>query len=110
MEYIAKNLSEVRLDEHSRNLRLRDLGWTILLLAAHVSVDPSSIDTYFHFAGINALLYRSEAAAGAQDLEITDALRSNVLSADLYAHDVAPNAPRSAEIARFARLLTRNFD
>lgn len=113
LEYIAHNLSEVRLEpEQGAKLKLSDLAWPILLLAAHVSVDPASIDTYFHFAGINALLYRNTAASAEplQDLEVTDTLRNNVLSSDLYAQDVAPQAPKSAEIARFARLLTRNFD
>lgn len=113
--YIARNLSEVRLTpENTKNLHIRDVAWPSLLLAAHVSVDPSSVDTFFHFAGINSLLYRSTAsedgASRAPDLEISDTLRNNVLSADAYAHDIAPEAPRTREIARFARLLTRSLE
>jgi hypothetical protein len=112
LEYIARNLSEVRLEPSQRSgLKLSEVASTLLLLAANVSVDPASIDTYFHFAGINALLYRTTSASSEpQDLEVTDTLRNNVLSSDLYAQDVAPGSPKSTEIARFARLLTRNFD
>ncbi|MGZ3658381.1 MAG: hypothetical protein ACXVB9_02745 [Bdellovibrionota bacterium] len=110
LEYIARNLSEVKLQESQKSLP--ELAWPILLLAANVSVDPASLDSYFHFAGLNALLYRNTAASSTavSDLEISDALRNNVLSSDLYARDIAPEAAKTAEIARFARLLTRNFD
>ena len=108
LEYLAKNLSEVKLEATPKSdLHLSAFAWPILLLAANVSVDPSSIDSYFHFAGINALLYRSNSQ---EDLEVSDAMRNNVLSSDLYARDVAPEAAKTAGIARFARLLTRNFD
>ncbi|HEY8279742.1 MAG TPA: hypothetical protein VIH99_08970 [Bdellovibrionota bacterium] len=110
MAYVARQLSEVHMDpEQKTSLRIRDIAWPVLLLAANVSVDPSSLDSYFHFAGINALLYRTEAGQSA-DLEISDALRNNVLASDLYARDVAPNASKTAEISRLARILTRNFD
>lgn len=108
LEYLAHNLSEVKLEPAQKSdLRLSAFAWPILLLAANVSVDPSSIDSFFHFAGINALLYRSNSQ---EDLEVSDALRNNVLSSDLYARDIAPEAAKTAEISRFARLLTRNFD
>lgn len=114
LQFIARNLSEVKLaPESSRNLKIRDVSWPGLLLASHASVDPSSVDTYFHFAGLNTLLYRSTATApeseGA-DMEISDTLRNNVLAADAYARDVAPEAAKTREIARFTRLLTRNFE
>ncbi len=108
LEYLARNLSEVQMEKKSTtSLKIRDIAWPILLLAANVSVDPSSMDAYFHFAGINALLYRSSDGA---DMEISDTIRNNVLASDRYARDVAPDAPKAAEIARLARLLTRNFD
>jgi hypothetical protein len=106
LEYLARNLSEVHLEKESE-AKAGDFAWPILLLAANVSVDPSSLDAFFHFAGISALLYRASQSA---DLEITDTLRNNVLASDLYAHDVAPDTPKAAEIARLARLLTRNFN
>ncbi len=108
--FIARNLSEVKLSPEQREgLSLSDISWPSLLLAAHVSLDPSSIDTYFHFAGLNTLLYRVTAAASL-DMEITDTLRNNVLASDAYARDVAPEAAKTKEISRFSRLLTRNFD
>jgi hypothetical protein len=110
LSFVAQNLAEVKLDPSSRrDLKLRDVAWPLLLLAAHVSVDPASIDAYFHFAGLNALLYRSS-ANDPKDLEISDTMRNNVLSSDLYARDIAPEAAKTAEISRFARLLTRNFE
>lgn len=113
--FIARNLSEVKLSEPegSKNLKIRDVAWPTLLLAAHVSVDPASVDTFFHFAGLNALLYRAAASAvgdAAPDMEISDTLRNNVLASDSYARDVAPEAGKTREIARFTRLLTRNFE
>lgn len=108
LEYIARNLSEVKMQpEPKKSLSLAQAAWPILLLAAHVSVDPSALEPYFHFAGINALLYKSNSE---QDLEVSDTFRNNVLSSDLYARDIAPEAPKTAEIARFARLLMKNFD
>lgn len=114
LEFIARNLTQVKLaPEDAKNLRIRDVSWPGLLLASHASVDPSSVDTYFHFAGLNTLLYRSTALApegeGA-DMEISDTLRNNVLAADSYARDVAPEAAKTREIARFTRLITRNFE
>lgn len=108
LEFVAKNLSEVSLQKRA-SLKIAEIGWPILLLAAHVSVDPASLDSYFHFAGINALLYRS-LDGETNDLEISDTLRNNVLASDLYANDVAPGAAKTAEISRLARLLTRNFE
>lgn len=107
MEYLAKNLSEVRL-EQSEASRYQNTAWPILLLAANVSVDPSSIDAFFHFAGISALLYRS-VASDSSDSETLDVLRNNVLASEFYAKDVSPEARKTAEIGRLARLLTRSF-
>lgn len=110
LDYLARNLSEVRLEQKGlRSLGLREVAWPILLLAANVSVDPSSIDAYFHFAGISALLYRSSGVDSA-DLEILDVLRNNVLASEFYAKDVKPEARQTAEISRLVRLLTRNFE
>lgn len=113
--YIARNLSEVKLTSEQQKdhaLSPSEVAWPSLLLAANVSVDPSSIDTFFHFAGLNTLLYRSAAAltGAAADMEITDILRNNVLASDQYARDIAPEAAKTREIARFSRLLTRNLD
>lgn len=108
MEYLAKNLSEVRLDS-SGIQDYRAIAWPILLLAANVSVDPANIEAYFHFAGISALLYRSK-SIDTFDAETLDILRNNVLASEFYAKDVNPNARKTLEIGRLARLLTRNFE
>ncbi len=108
LEFVAKGLSQVSLRQGA-GLKLEEVAWPVLLLAANVSVDPASLDSYFHFAGINALLYRNLSAENT-DLEISDTLRSNVLASDLYAQDVDPQAAKTAEISRLARLLTRNFE
>lgn len=108
LTYLAQNLSAVRL-EQKEAARFENIAWPILLLAANVSVDPASLEAYFHFAGISALLYRSLAIDG-NDAETLDILRNNVLAAEFYAKDVNPQARKTAEISRLARLLTRNFD
>lgn len=108
LEYLAKNLTEVKLQE-TQALEFKNIAWPILLLAANVSVDPSSMDAYFHFAGISALLYRS-LSIGAGDTETLDILRNNVLASEFYARDVSPTSTQTAEIERLARLLTRNFE
>lgn len=110
LDYLARNLSEVHMaSQESQQLTAQETAWPILLLAANVSVDPSSLEAYFHFAGISALLYRSE-AMDSSDLETFDALRNNVLASGFYAKDVNPDSDKTAAIARLARLLTRNFD
>jgi hypothetical protein len=108
MDFLAKNLAGVRL-EQAKVSDERQIEWPMLLLAAKVSVDPASLETYFHFAGISALLYRS-AAMDQADSETLDILRNNVLSAEFYARDVSPDAPKTAEIGRLARMLTRNLE
>lgn len=108
LDYLAKNLSEVHLGQSGLS-EFRSIAWPILLLAANVSVDPSSLQAYFHFAGINALLYRS-AAMDSSDSETLDILRNNVLASEFYARDVSPSSRQTAEIGRLARLLTRNFE
>jgi hypothetical protein len=108
LEYLAKNLSEVNLGQRGLT-EFRSIAWPILLLAANVSVDPSSIQAYFHFAGISALLYRS-VAMDHSDSETLDILRNNVLASEFYARDVNPASRQTAEIGRLARLLTRNFE
>lgn len=107
LSYLAKNLSEIRLEQKS--VEPTSIAWPILLLAANVSVDPSSIDAYFHFAGISALLYRSS-AMDSSSTEILDLLRNNVLASEFYAKDVDPKARKTLEIGRLARMLTRNFE
>lgn len=110
MEYLAKNLSEVHIEQNKvSSTSLNEIAWPILLLAANVSVDPSSVDSFFHFAGISALLYRSPSLDKA-DLETLDALRNNVLASEFYAKDVNPSARQTLEIGRLARFLTRNFE
>jgi hypothetical protein len=108
VDYLARNLADVRL-EQDKIADVQKIQWPMLLLAAKVSVDPASLESYFHFAGISALLYRS-AAMDKADTETLDILRNNVLSAEFYARDVSPEAPKTAEIGRLARMLTRNLE
>lgn len=110
LEYLARNLSEVQLrNQEVQSFGLREITWPILLLAANVSVDPASIEGFFHLAGISALLLRSKALDNSNE-ELVDALRNNVLASEFYAKDIDPNSPKTAQIARLAALLTRNFD
>jgi hypothetical protein len=103
--YVARNLSAIKL-ERSQASEISAIAWPVLLLTAHVSVDPSSLEAFFHFAGINALLYRS-LAGSAQNSEVLDVLKNNVLAAEFYAKDVGPDSAQTAEISRLVRMLTQ---
>jgi hypothetical protein len=43
-------------------------------------------------------------------IKVLDILRNNVLVSEFYAKDIKPDAPKTAEISRLARLLTRSFN
>lgn len=107
LQFLANNLSRVHMKEQEmKTLTLKEIIWPILLLAANVSIDPSSLDAYFHFAGISALLYRSS-SLDRSDSETLDVLRNNVLVSEFYAKDVSPKADQTREIGRLSRLLQR---
>ncbi len=109
-EYTGRELSKIKMDQsNSANLSPLEIQWPMALLAANLSVSPKSIESFFHFAGISALLYKS-ASLPANDTEITDILRNNVLACDLYAKDVAPDSTKAAEIANLARALIKSFE
>ncbi len=109
LEFITRSLSQVKFGTRKiKNLSLKEAQWPMALLASNLSIDPSSIDAYFHFAGINALLYKS-ASTDALDIESTDILRNNVISSDLYGKDIAPNNPKSGEMGQLSRTLTSKF-
>lgn len=105
LSFIANELSDINLrSETLQSLSLQDLQWPLLLLGAKLSVDPASIHAFFHFAGLNALLYnafRSES----DDLDLIDSFRNNVLVADRYGKDIAPKSRQSSEMSRLARKL-----
>jgi hypothetical protein len=82
--------------------------WPLALLAALLSLEPSSLDGYFHFAGLSALLYKSPASDRAGQ-EILDVLRNNVLASEFYAKDINPEADKTKEISRLARSLIKSF-
>ncbi|NUM88757.1 MAG: hypothetical protein HUU37_06105 [Bdellovibrionales bacterium] len=108
MEYLAGNLARVRMKEAGVDqAAIKDVQWPLSLLAGLISVDPSSVDGYFHFAGISALLFKSRAldAASAATLDV---LRNNVLASEFYARDVAPDTEKTREIGRLVRSLTRS--
>ena len=110
LEYLAKNLKNIRLGgKEIRKMSLEELQWPLVLLAAKISIDPASLEAYYHFAGLSALLYRSP-SMDAFGSEWTDILRNNVLAAAFYAKDIQPEDPKSAEMARLSRTLTRNFE
>jgi len=109
LEYLAKQLNAVHFNTKSvKNLSLKNAAWPMALLAANMSLDPSSIDAFFHFAGISALLYKSN-STDQLDIESTDILRNNVIAADLFGKDVAPNSTQSAEMSQISRTLTSKF-
>lgn len=107
LAYLAQNLSEIQIREKKAG-NGREFSWPLALLAANLSVDPASLDSYFHLAGVSAMLLRE--GGESQDTETIDILRGNILSAEFYARDIDPNSQRTSEISRLARLLTRNFE
>ncbi len=110
LAYVSRNLSEVQFAASEvKTISLSDTSWPLSLLAASLSIDPSSIDAYFHFAGLSGLLFKSKDLQ-TTDTEVVDILRNNVLSTGFYAQDVAPQSFKAAEIARLARTLTRNLE
>ncbi len=109
MGFIVRQLTQVQFGARKiKNISLRDAAWPMALLSANLSVDPSSIDAYFHFAGLNALLYKSS-STDSLDIESTDTLRNNVIAADLYGKDIAPTNPKSGEMGQLSRTLTSKF-
>lgn len=110
LEYTSRSLAQVSLDrKQTRNVRIQELQWPMALLAANMSLEPAGVDSYFHFAGISVLLFKSTALDSA-DLEITDILRNNVIASGLYALDVAPDSPKTKEISALSRQLLKNFE
>ncbi len=105
VSFIASELSDVNLRRESlQSLSLDDLQWPLLLLGAKLSVDPGSIHTFFHFAGLNALLFNTFRSVS-DDLDVIDSFRNNVLVADRYGKDIAPKSRQSNEMSRLARKL-----
>ena len=110
LEYVARELSSVSISERSvkGSLTLKKAEWPLSLLAALVSLEPASLEGYFHFAGLNALLFKSPASDRSSQ-EILDILRNNVLVSEFYAKDVNPEADKTKEISRLARSLLKGF-
>jgi hypothetical protein len=108
LAFIATELSEVKLAETKlEKLTFSELEWPLLLLGAKLSIDPSSIHAFFHFAGLNALIFR-EHGSHLSDLEVLDSVRNNVLVSERYGRDVAPESRQSSEMGRLARALLQS--
>ena len=108
LAFVATELSEVKLTEQKlEKLSFSELEWPLLLLGAKLSIDPSSIHAFFHFAGLNALIFR-EHGGHLTDLEVLDSVRNNVLVSERYGRDVAPESRQSSEMSRLARALLQN--
>lgn len=109
LAFVARGLSEVQLNtEKLTDLSFSQFEWPLLLLGSKLSIDPSSIHAFFHFAGLNALLFR-EHGKSTDNLEIVDSIRNNVLVSERYGSDVAPDSEQSAEMGRLARAMVKMF-
>ena len=105
LAFLGKELSQINIGSEEYNqLSLHDMQWPLLLLGAKLSLDPSSIHAFFHFAGLNALLFRAHTKQ-VTNLDLVDSLRNNVLVSERYGKDVAPDSRQTAEISRLARTL-----
>ena len=107
LDFLAQNLSDVEITP--TNFQIQDTIWPLVLLVANISLDPSSIESFYHFAGLSTTMFKNLIGKNI-DLETLDTLRNNVLAAETYADDIAPQSQRAAEIHRLARALTRNFN
>ncbi len=109
LEFVARNLASVTVASRSvEDMSLGEAEAPLSLLAAFLSLEPSSLEGYFHFAGLSALLYKSPASDRSSQ-EILDILRNNVLVSEFYAKDINPEADKTKEISRLARSLLKSF-
>lgn len=105
LNFLSRHLTKVKINKiaHQNSLRLKELQWPLLLLGANLSIEPSSIHTFFHFAGLNALLFNRYRHT--DKLRFIDNFRNNVLVADRYGKDIAPQSLQSAKMSHMARAL-----
>jgi hypothetical protein len=109
LDFVARNLSAVSVEKRAvEDMSLSKAEWPLSLLAAFLSLEPSSLDGYFHFAGLSALLYKSPASDQSSQ-EVLDVLRNNVLVSEFYAKDINPEAGKTKEISQLARSLLKSF-
>lgn len=107
LSYVTSNLSAVSFERGQiEKLNPRSLSRPMSLLLAHMSLDPTSVDSFFHFAGLSTLLFKSPSIDSA-DIEVQDLLRNNVLAAEQYAKDIAPDSAKTAELSQLTRNLIR---
>jgi hypothetical protein len=97
------SLDAIRSLEPAQRLsRLADIQ---ALLLAKLSVDPRTYDTYFHLAGTASLLATSDLPPGEDRGEHVSRSRALVQSLSLYARDLAPGDPRTAQLERLWKQL-----
>lgn len=106
--WVGEKLSDVKMKKQE-SYAIDELVWPLSLLIAKVSVEPSSINAYFHFAGLNTILFKSLNQAANSPMEVVDEIRNNVLSASRYGKDIAPESRQTNEMSRFARTLVDTF-
>ncbi len=101
-ELINRTLAEVRLEaiknESNPALRLKQLVETQILLIAKVSVEPDSLDSFFHLAGTSTLLLKN---ADPAHFFWSSLAQGNLRASYLYAHDIAPLDPKTSQIQAF---------
>ena len=75
-----------------------------VLLLSKISVDPTGVDAFFHFAGTTLLLAQKLRAESGPRHPLGRLLR-NVEDAALYAGDIAPQGPQTQKIRDVVRAL-----
>jgi hypothetical protein len=98
-ELINQALSEIDLDEIQKesnlNTRLNRLLDIQTLLISKLSLEPSSMETFFHLAGTSSLLIQKP---DPKHFFWTSLAQSNLKASYLYARDLAPQDPKTAQI------------
>ncbi len=105
-ELIDRTLGEVQLDsmknESDPAIRLSKLMETQILLISKVSVEPSSLDSFFHLAGISTLILRQTdpnlPLPDPKDLPLNRIVQGNLAAAYLYARDLDALDPKTSQI------------
>lgn len=100
-ELINQNLSQVRLEavksESNPNEFQKRLSDAQILLISKVSVDPASLEAYFHLAGTSTWLIQR----GVNDTGLRSQAQENLKASYLYARDIAPLDPKTTQIQDF---------
>ena len=101
-DFVDRSLAEVRLEkiksESNSELRMSRLIETQILLIAKLSIEPGSLESFFHLAGTSTLLMQNPDPA---QFFWSSMAQGNLKASYLYARDIAPLDPKTSQIQAF---------